>query len=98
MKLFNRFSFSSSVRRPRTLGRSSQAGITLIDLAIFFAAVSVAFAPSNAKELFVVALFVVFMFVVLTVAFVLLALALFLFVFAVSVMLEPEHREAKFLS
>ncbi len=74
---------------------SGRAGITLIDLAIIFAALSVAFAPSNARELFVVTLFVVFMLVVLAVAFVLLSLALFFFVFGLSLTLEPEHRQAE---
>lgn len=34
MKLFNRFSFTSPSRRPRTLGRRSQAGFTLIELLV----------------------------------------------------------------
>lgn len=75
--------------------QSFTGGITLVDLAIIFAVVSVVFAPLNARELFVVALFVVFMLVVLAVAFALLSLALFCFVFAVSMMFEPEHREAE---
>lgn len=75
--------------------QSFTGGITLIDLAIIVAVVSMVFAPSNAKELFVVALFVVCMLVVLAVAFVLLALALFIFVFGVSLMLQQEHREVE---
>lgn len=34
MKLFNCPPFSSSSRRPRTLGRSSQGGFTLIELLV----------------------------------------------------------------
>jgi hypothetical protein len=86
MKLFNRFSFSSSARRPRTLGRSSQAGFTLIDLAIVFAVVAVVGAPSAAAGLFAAALCGVFM---------LVALAVLSVVRVVGFLLRRKHREAE---
>lgn len=86
MKLFNRSPYSSSAVRPATLGRSSQAGITLIDLAIVFAVVAVVGAPSAAAGLVVAALCVVF---------VLVALAVLSVVRVAGFLLRRKHREAE---
>lgn len=67
MKLVNRSLFSSSALRLRTLERRSQAGFTLIDLAIIFAVVSVVGLPSMATGLTFAALGTVFFLVALAV-------------------------------
>lgn len=78
MKLFKSFLFSFSARRQRTPGRRSQAGFTLIDLAIIFAVVAVVGLPSFATGLTFAALGTVFFLVALAVLAAVRVLALLL--------------------